>query len=174
MTHGGRFCHTPFDISEKFMRRSLFEPPIGPYYSYDFFFFEILWTQSWEITWSKFQNLRWNHHFRVLTAKIAFWQNFICLSEKSNFHRKHPKYDDFIINKKFPTKWCIDSSLKKIYPIKNFWPETPYIIGYIWFSTKKNFPQKFFKMAYSQPQKVIWGHTSISNEILESQGVVTK
>ena len=38
----------------------------------------------------------------------------------------------------------------------------------------KIFPHKFFKRAYYQPQKVIWGHTSISHEILECQGVVTK
>ena len=38
----------------------------------------------------------------------------------------------------------------------------------------KNFPTKFLKSAYYQPQKVIWGHTSISHEILECQGVVTK
>ena len=38
----------------------------------------------------------------------------------------------------------------------------------------KNFPTKFLKSAYYQPRKVILGHTIISHEILECQGVVTK
>ena len=46
--------------------------------------------------------------FRVFTAKIAFWQNLIYVSEKCNFHRTHPRYDNFIIITIFPTKHCID------------------------------------------------------------------
>ena len=40
--------------------------------------------------------------FRVFTAKIAFLWNSLYLSEKYNFHRGHPNYDNFYHHYKIP------------------------------------------------------------------------
>ena len=148
MPHGGRSCHTPYDIPDKLMKHNLFEPPIDTQYPCDFF--EILWTESWEITWSKFTVK--SSYLGYLRRKCILVK-FDFFFGKSNFHRAYPIYDDFIIIIIFPTKRCTDSSMEKNYLKSIFFrPKTPYI----WFSTKK-----FSTDVFSS-----WNRYSVSWEIL--------
>ena len=87
---------------------------------------------------------------------------------KSNFHREHPRYADFNFITIFPHD-TISAWKKSAWKILFLAENTLYMI-----LDQKKFPQKFLKMAYYSPRKVIWGQTSFSNEILECQGVVTK
>ena len=109
VTRSSMLSDPPYDIPDKLMRHSLFESPIGRLYPCDYI--EILWPRSW---WKFIEIIT----FRVFAAKNDFWWNLIHISEKSNFHRKHLRYDDFLIITIFSTQRSIPA-WKKIY-LKNF------------------------------------------------------
>ena len=44
--------------------------------------------------------------------KIVFLVTFDSFIGKTIYHRKHPKYDDFIVISEFPKKCSIDSSFQ--------------------------------------------------------------
>ena len=113
------FVTPPFDISDKLMRHSLFEPPIVPEFPWQFFSNSVdAILRNHVIKFWKFMVK--SSYLGYLRWKLLFGEILLIYQKNAIFTVDTLNMTIFIIISIFPMIRCIDSSLKKKLSEKNF------------------------------------------------------